>query len=150
MWASVPIVPMAMKAAKAREWPTSPMTRGAHQQPRKKPTKCAEPRRPICVVVKPSATPDSASSGAIPPTPSCRSATDRKRAEKERSSRMGDRKRAEKERSSRMGSPARVVPPVCPVAPGSASVCVTVPGGQPARSTRARMVRSMRSPTSPP
>ena len=56
----------AVKAAKAREWPTSPTRRGAHQQPMKNPKKCAEPKRPTCPVLNPKASPDSASIGPTP------------------------------------------------------------------------------------
>src|SRR5690606_22489271 len=89
MWAMIPIVPAAVKAAKAREWPTVPTSRGAHQQPMKKPKKCAEPRSPISALENPSATPESASSGATPPVPSWRKMIERKRAAKERRRRIG-------------------------------------------------------------
>src|SRR6056297_4006299 len=85
---SSPMAPVAVKAAKAREWPTLPIRRGAHQQPMKKPMKCAEPRKPICAVVKSSASPEIASSGATPPVDSCRRMTDRNRAAKEMRRRM--------------------------------------------------------------
>ena len=91
IWAISPIVPAAVKAAKAREWPTVPIRRGAHQQPMKKPKKCAEPSVPTSAVEKPSSTPESASSGATPPVPSCNRMTERKRAAKEISRRMGER-----------------------------------------------------------
>src|SRR6056297_3275057 len=85
---SNPMAPVAVKAAKAREWPTLPIRRGAHQHPMKKPMKCAEPRKPIWAVVKSSASPEIASSGATPPVESCRRMTDRKRAAKEMRRRM--------------------------------------------------------------
>ena len=80
----MPIAPAAVQAAKAREWPTAPISRGAHQQPTKKPTKCAEPSSPTCAVVKPRSSPESASSGPSPPEESCRSATAAKSAAKDR------------------------------------------------------------------
>jgi hypothetical protein len=89
MCAISPIAPDAVKAAKAREWPTAPISLGAHQQPTKKPRKCAEPKRPICPVVKPSSVPDSTSSGPTPPEESCSRTTDRNRAAKETRRRMG-------------------------------------------------------------
>ena len=78
--ASKPMAPVAAKAAKARECPTVPNKRGAHQQPMKKPTKCADPKRPICAVVKFSSKPDNASSGPSPPEESYIKITDNKRA----------------------------------------------------------------------
>lgn len=51
--------------------------------------KCDDPNKPICDVVKSNSTPESASSGAIPPDPSCKSRTERRRAVKEIISRMG-------------------------------------------------------------
>ena len=53
MCASVPVVPEAANTANAREWPITPISRGAHQQPTKKPTKCADPNMPICSVENP-------------------------------------------------------------------------------------------------
>jgi len=44
----------------AREWPTPPIRRGPHQQPVMKPMKWAEPNRPSCWSVKPSAPDDDA------------------------------------------------------------------------------------------
>ena len=49
----------------------------------KNPTKWADPNRPICVVLNPSAMPDKASSGPTPPDDSCNKATDRNKAAKE-------------------------------------------------------------------
>ena len=72
--------PMAPVAAKAREWPTVPNSRGDHQQPIKKPTKCADLKAPICAVVKFSSNPDKASSGPTPPEESCSKTTGRRRA----------------------------------------------------------------------
>lgn len=87
--ASNPIAPVAVKAAKAREWPTLPINRGAHQQPMKNPVKCADPRNPTSAVLKPSFKPDIASSGPKPPDDSCNRITDKNRAAKEMIRRMG-------------------------------------------------------------
>ena len=81
-------VVLAVKAAKARECPIVPISRGANQQPMKNPAKCADPRRPICAVVNSSVMPESASSGPTPPVESCRRTTDRNRAVKETRRRM--------------------------------------------------------------
>ena len=72
-----------VNAANEREWPTVPIIRGAHQQPMKNPTKWADPRRPICAVLKLSSIPEMASRGPRPPVPSCRKITERNRAAKE-------------------------------------------------------------------
>ena len=61
------MAPVALKATKERECPTVPMSRGAHQHPIKNPMKCADPKRPICLVVKASSNPERASTGPRPP-----------------------------------------------------------------------------------
>ena len=49
----------------------------------KKPTKWADPSKPICSVVKSSLNPERASSGPMPPFESCSSTTERKSAAKD-------------------------------------------------------------------
>ncbi len=82
------MAPQAAKAAKARACPTVPSSFGAHQQPIKKPKKCDDPSKPICVVVKPKAIPDNASNGLSAPELSCKKAMDRNSAAKEMSKRI--------------------------------------------------------------
>ena len=86
--AIAPIAPVAANAEKARECPTVPIKRGAHQQPTKNPRKCDEPSNPISVFVKPSAAPDRTSSGPIAPELSCKSEIDAKSAMNEMIIRM--------------------------------------------------------------
>ena len=52
------MAPVAVKAAKAREYLTVPMSRGALQHPIKNPLKCADSKRLICSVVKASSNPE--------------------------------------------------------------------------------------------
>jgi hypothetical protein len=68
------------KGGESSRMPAAPKRRGAHQQPMKNPTKWADPKRPICAVVKFSSNPDSASSDPSPPEESCSKITDNKRA----------------------------------------------------------------------
>jgi len=68
----------------AREWPTPPIRRGPHQQPVMKPMKWAEPNRPSCWSVKPSARPEITSKGPRAPEPSCSSVTESSSDEKDR------------------------------------------------------------------
>jgi hypothetical protein len=88
IWANNPIAPIAVKAAKVREWPTLPINRGAHQHPMKNPTKCAEPKKPICCVLKFNSVADNTSNGPTPPLDSCIKITERNRAVNEINKRM--------------------------------------------------------------
>ncbi len=136
MWAITPIVPAAVKAAKARERPTAPISRGAHQQPMKKPKKCADPIVPISALQS-QAPPPTASRGATDPVPSCRKTT--------------DRNRAAKETRRRMGRLWKVVPPLSPSArecpERNAARSEIARRGQGVRTRRARIFRCTSSPT---
>jgi len=79
----MPIAPIEVKNANARECPMLPIIRDAHQQPMKNPRKCEEPNIPIWALLKPCFSPVSASSGATPPDNSCNRMTERKRAASE-------------------------------------------------------------------
>ena len=79
----MPIAPNAVKTAKARLCPTSPISRGDHQQPIKNPTKWADPSKPTCPELNPEFNPVRASSGPIPPDENCSSSTDKIKAAKE-------------------------------------------------------------------
>ena len=61
------MVPADATTANALECQIIPMSRGDHQQPMKKPTKCAEPSIPMFSVENPDWIAENASSGPNPP-----------------------------------------------------------------------------------
>ena len=80
-----PIAPTAANTVKVRICPTFPI-RIVIQQPKRKPTKCADPKKPISKFEKEASSPARASNGAIAPFPSCKKTVETIKAEKDKSS----------------------------------------------------------------